>query len=157
MNYSFASHLDCPICHSEFSVESIHQLCHCGSPLLVKYHLQELKSRLTKDEVSTRKDFSLWRYHELLPVLDKNHVVTLGEGFTPLIKTENIGRCYSIKNLYMKMKESFLQGPSKHAALRLAFLKRRNSVSAPLPCRQTEMQAERGHFIRPVLALKHMW
>ncbi|MFD0049620.1 threonine synthase [Actinomycetes bacterium NPDC127524] len=102
MNYSFASHLDCPKCHSVFPVDSIHQLCHCGSPLLVKYHLQELKNRLTKDEVRSRKDFSLWRYHELLPVMDENHVVTLGEGFTPLIKMEKIGHCYSIKNLYMK-------------------------------------------------------
>jgi threonine synthase len=27
----------------------------------------------------------MWRYHELLPVRDEKHVVTLGEGMTPLL------------------------------------------------------------------------
>ena len=32
----------------------------------------------------------MWRYHELLPVRDKRHVLTLGEGMTPLLNAPNL-------------------------------------------------------------------
>ena len=33
----------------------------------------------------TARPPSLWRYRELLPVRDDAHVVTMGEGMTPLL------------------------------------------------------------------------
>ncbi len=32
----------------------------------------------------------MWRYHELLPVCEKHHVLTLGEGMTPLLTAPNL-------------------------------------------------------------------
>ncbi|MRN51901.1 hypothetical protein [Paenibacillus monticola] len=85
MSYSYLSHLDCPQCGETYGADSIQQLCVCGSPLLVRYKLDILKEEWSREALLGRKP-DLWRYHELLPVLDCNNVVTLGEGMTPLLE-----------------------------------------------------------------------
>ncbi|MGP1906705.1 threonine synthase [Metabacillus sp. JX24] len=101
MSYSYVSHLECPKCGTEYSVKDVQQLCTCGSPLLVRYHLDQVKSMLTKEEISRREN-SLWRYHELLPVEDPKHVVSMGEGMTPLLKMDRLGSEYGLTQLLMK-------------------------------------------------------
>ncbi|MGX1194739.1 threonine synthase [Metabacillus sp. SLBN-84] len=101
MSYSYVSHLECPKCGTEYSVKDVQQLCTCGSPLLVRYHLDQVKSTLTKEEISRREN-SLWRYHELLPVEDAKHVVSMGEGMTPLLKMDRLGTEYGLTQLLMK-------------------------------------------------------
>jgi threonine synthase len=44
----------------------------------------------------------LWRYHELLPVQEAGHVVTLGEGMTPLLALPELGRALGVPRLLMK-------------------------------------------------------
>lgn len=99
--YSYVSHLECPKCGAEYSVKDVQQLCTCGSPLLVRYHLDQVKSTLTKEEIGSREN-SLWRYHELLPVEDPKHVVSMGEGMTPLLKMDRLGAEYGLTQLLMK-------------------------------------------------------
>ena len=45
---------------------------------------------------------TLWRYRELLPVLDDRNIVSLGEGLTPLTALSGIAAKYAFGNLYMK-------------------------------------------------------
>ncbi|MFP7732079.1 threonine synthase [Priestia aryabhattai] len=101
MPFSYVSHLYCPKCKKEYSTKEKHQLCECGSPLLVAYDLERLKANLTPEAVQSR-EANLWRYHELLPVEDPKNVVSLGEGMTPLIKMPKLGKEMDIQNLYMK-------------------------------------------------------
>lgn len=101
MPYSFISHLACPKCKAEYNVDEKHQLCICGSPLLVKYNLEEIKRHVKREDLLTRSS-DLWRYHELLPVQNQSNVVSLGEGMTPLISMSSIGKDMLIDNLYMK-------------------------------------------------------
>ena len=101
MPFSYVSHLSCPKCQSVYSSDEIHQLCACGSPLLVKYHLEELAFSLKPSDLMTRPS-TLWRYHEWLPVQSEDNVVTLGEGVTPLIPMPRIGREMGIAHFYMK-------------------------------------------------------
>ena len=79
----------------------IHNLCECGKPLLVAYDLDAARITLTKDILRTRIS-SLWRYEEVLPLVDKHNRVTLGEGFTPLHHAANLGRELGIADLYIK-------------------------------------------------------
>lgn len=44
----------------------------------------------------------MWRYHELLPVVEEEYVVTLGEGMTPLLALPRLGEDYGISSLLMK-------------------------------------------------------
>jgi threonine synthase len=43
----------------------------------------------------------MWRYKELLPPEETN-IISLGEGFTPLVKCSSLGEKLGLKNLYVK-------------------------------------------------------
>jgi len=45
---------------------------------------------------------TIWRYHELLPILNKEKVVNLGAGFTTLHKCDRLAETFGLKNLYVK-------------------------------------------------------
>ena len=97
----FASHLECPKCDAHYETEQPHQLCSCGSPLLVRYDLEKVGSNMSKEQVAGRLP-DLWRYRELLPVVDESNIVTMGEGMSPLLKLERLGAEVGLSNLYMK-------------------------------------------------------
>ncbi|WP_270584178.1 threonine synthase [Bacillus smithii] len=101
MQYSYVSHLECPKCHEVYSTETVQQLCKCGSPLLVRYKLNEVKAAIKKEDLQQREK-SLWRYHELLPVKHEENVVSLGEGMTPIIHMKRLGEKIQIPHLYIK-------------------------------------------------------
>ena len=48
------------------------------------------KATLNLDALKTRET-SLWRYEEVL-LVDQDDAITLGEGFTPLLNTRNLGK-----------------------------------------------------------------
>ncbi len=98
---SFITNLYCPKCGQVYDYKVKQQLCTCGSPLLVKYDLESAKKVLRKDIIATR-EANLWRYKEILPVLDDENIVTLGEGLTPLLPLKNAGKLSNIENLYIK-------------------------------------------------------
>ena len=101
MTHSYATHLSCPKCKNTYSIEGIHQLCSCGSPLLVRYDLAKAKSKVSKESLSGRES-TLWRYHEFLPVLQKENIVSLGEGFTPITSLNRLGSSSSLPSLFLK-------------------------------------------------------
>jgi threonine synthase len=95
------SHLECPKCGLTPSPDEVVGVCVCGSPLLARYDLEEVRDSLSKDELASRPP-DLWRYHELLPVRAPENVVTLGEGMTPLLPLPVLGRELGVANLLMK-------------------------------------------------------
>ncbi|ODP27778.1 Threonine synthase [Paenibacillus nuruki] len=101
MTYSYVSHLECPVCEKTYDVSTIQQLCTCGSPLLVRYDLDLVRNEVKRSSIRER-NHDLWRYHELLPVQHEDHVVTLGEGMTPLLPMPELGQSYGLNHLYMK-------------------------------------------------------
>jgi len=44
----------------------------------------------------------MWRYYELMPVINPENVVTLGEGMTPLIGAKRLGKSLGCSNLMIK-------------------------------------------------------
>jgi len=44
----------------------------------------------------------MWKYRELFPVQDEANIVTLGEGWTPLLPSERIGPELGLKHLFFK-------------------------------------------------------
>ena len=44
----------------------------------------------------------MWRYFELMPVREEANVVTLGEGFTPILKAERLGSDLGCSDLHIK-------------------------------------------------------
>ena len=44
----------------------------------------------------------LWRYAEVLPVERAENIVSLGEGWTPLLRSERLGASLGLRHLYIK-------------------------------------------------------
>lgn len=101
MSFSYLTGLHCPKCNQVYDADQIQHLCLCGAPLLVDYDLNELKKHVSPANLVGRSN-DLWRYHELLPVRDPQNIVTLGEGMTPLLPMNRIGRDMGIDHLLMK-------------------------------------------------------
>src|SRR6476646_5644068 len=86
------THLECGLCGLKHEAQRLHNLCTaCGKPLLVRYDLERAKMTLTKESLAARRP-DLWRYREVLPVDDDANIVSLGEGWTPGLRTSRLGR-----------------------------------------------------------------
>jgi threonine synthase len=98
--WSALDHLECPRCALTHDAFVRQGLCPaCGAPLLARYDLSAVTT--TSEQVSRRAP-DLWRYHELLPVSAPEHVVTLGEGMTPLLPAPRLGAEIGVPGLLVK-------------------------------------------------------
>jgi threonine synthase len=96
------THLECAACAATHEARLLHNLCReCGKPLLVRYDLDRAAASLTKESLRDRSP-DLWRYREVLPVDRDENIVTLGEGFTPLVRALRLGARLGLTNLYIK-------------------------------------------------------
>lgn len=84
-HFSYLSHLQCSVCHRQYEADQLQTISPCcARPLLAKYDLAAVARHVKRDEIARREN-SIWRYHELLPVSEEARVLTLGEGMTPLL------------------------------------------------------------------------
>ena len=97
------THLECALCGLRHEANTLQNLCiTCGKPLLVRYDLEKAAAKLTRESLKTRES-NLWRYREVLPVVNEANIVSLGEGWTPLFKTDRLAATLPIKlDLYIK-------------------------------------------------------
>ncbi|HVW06744.1 MAG TPA: threonine synthase [Vicinamibacterales bacterium] len=103
---TFFSHLECsvPCGAGPSDPRQIHQRCVCGAPLLARYDLTAAR-RWPKSTLAGR-EASMWRYREILPLLQSpkglDAAVSLGEGWTPLVRARRLGATLSLRRLYVK-------------------------------------------------------
>jgi len=96
------THLECAACNLEHEAQRLLNLCRdCGKPLLVRYDLNAAARTLTKESLAGRRS-DLWRYREVLPVEDDANIVSLGEGWTPLLHAGRLGKQIGFDELYIK-------------------------------------------------------
>jgi threonine synthase len=67
----------------------------------VRYDLAQAARTLKKESLVGRRS-DLWRYREVLPVEDDDNIISLGEGWTPLLRAGRLGRKVGIDQLYIK-------------------------------------------------------
>jgi threonine synthase len=89
--------LQCRECKREYPSTFKYICDECFGPLDVKYDFPTIN----KNTFSNREN-TYWRYFELLPIEDKKNIVSIGAGFTPLTKAENLGKILGLNNLYIK-------------------------------------------------------
>lgn len=56
---------------------------------------------MTKESMAGREP-NMWRYREVMPVVDPANIVTLGEGFTPLRQAGRLGKHLGMSDLLIK-------------------------------------------------------
>lgn len=98
MAYSYLSHLSCARTELRYDADQIQNLSASGAPLLARYDLDALRDLWRPEQLLSRPP-TLWRYHELLPVRDPRHIVTLGEGMTPLLPLSALGKAFGLADL----------------------------------------------------------
>ncbi|SHK49603.1 threonine synthase [Pseudonocardia thermophila] len=101
MTFSALSHLECSRTGAALDADVVQGVSAAGAPLLARYDLERVAATVKPAEVAHRPP-DLWRYHEVLPVRDRAHVVTLGEGMTPLLPLPRHGARIGLPRLLMK-------------------------------------------------------
>jgi threonine synthase len=89
--------LKCRECGKEYEPQFRYVCEECFGPLDVTYRELSI-SRHTFES----REKTYWRYFELLPIADKNNVVSLNAGLTPLQNAEQLGEKLGLKNLFIK-------------------------------------------------------
>jgi threonine synthase len=95
------THLECSACPKRYEAGKAWNLCECGAPLLVRYDLAAARQGWSREWLASGPS-SMWRYAPVLPVSQPSALVTLGEGWTPLIKARNYGASAGLPNLWVK-------------------------------------------------------
>ncbi len=102
MIHVFEKNFRCHECGETYSTDRIRYRCDCGGSLDVTYDYREIRDRLTWQILNSRQ-FDHHRYREFYPVVQNQHIVSMGEGGTPLIPAETIGDRLGLNNLYFKL------------------------------------------------------
>jgi threonine synthase len=92
--------LRCRACGHEHAAVATHLCELCFGPLEVTYDYEAIGARVSRESIEAGPP-SLWRYRDLLPV-GAGDLVELGEGFTPLVHTRNLGAELGLRNLHLK-------------------------------------------------------
>jgi threonine synthase len=93
--------LSCPKCGWKAPSRSVFRCASCGVVLEASVELGHLtRSHLL--EIRKRPEATIWRWFEFLPVEDRSTIVSLGEGYTPLLRAVRLGREIGLAQLYLK-------------------------------------------------------
>src|SRR5919106_1236520 len=92
--------LKCRECGKDYEPQFRYVCEECFGPLDVQY---KFHSDINRDIFSSRKEKSYWRYFEMLPIANKNNIVNLHAGLTPLQKADRLAKeIGGLKNLFIK-------------------------------------------------------
>lgn len=104
--------LACRTCGQKKTFHIQGSKCECGGTLLVEYDMERVKRTLTKESLRARVS-TMWRYAELLPVSKLEHIVSLGEGWTPLVRLHAAEQALPLHRLWVKREEQNPTGSFK--------------------------------------------
>ena len=93
----------CIKCGTEFEAGRETYTCtKCDGVLEIIYDYEYIKTQINREKLASRKDFSMWRYLEFLPVEEGSRFGPLRSGWSPLYKTDALGEILGLKNLFIK-------------------------------------------------------
>ena len=99
---SYLKHLECTYCGLIHSGHEPNRLCvDCGKVLYPRYDIEKARLEVNKENLKVR-DSNMWRYFEMMPVLDFKNVVTLGEGFTPILSASRLSERLGCQDIVIK-------------------------------------------------------
>ena len=117
---SHLTHLECSRCAQTYDPNVPQNLCtECGKPLFPRYALDKIAQTWDKSSLSGR-EASMWRYAELLPVIDSCHIVSLNESVTPLLLAQRLADFLGLEALWVKDESRLPTGSFKARGLAMA-------------------------------------
>ena len=83
----------CIKCGAEYEAHPNLTTCKaCGGILDIKYDYAHIKASVSPDEMKDRRDYSMWRYREFLPIEGNSKVPKLRVGWSPFTKPTDLQR-----------------------------------------------------------------
>ena len=119
---SHISHLECPQCRRKHSADSLTTFCVCGSTLFAKYDINSIQEEIESGGFPSDLN-SMWRYSQLLPVKSPSYIISLGEGWTPLLLSRQLGKHMGLRMLRIKDEAQNPTGSFKDRGLSVAVSK----------------------------------
>ncbi|WP_428657921.1 threonine synthase [Runella sp.] len=115
---SHAVSVKCSACEKEYALNELLTFSPCCTkPLLVNYDLTDLSKEALLPKTS------LWRYEALLPVMNPENIVSLGEGMTPILSLQRLSGEYGFEQLYLKDESANPTGSFKARGMSVAISK----------------------------------
>jgi threonine synthase len=97
---SFVKCLKCKECSATIDEQAVNVCEFCFGPLEVEYDFAAIYKSVSRSQIQNGPN-TMWRYHQFLPV-NKEDVIDINTGFTPLIHAKNLGHKLGLDQLYIK-------------------------------------------------------
>jgi threonine synthase len=114
----YVTHLESALDGTKLDAGKV-QTTHQGRPLWVRYDLARVRSTVRPEDFAKREP-SLWRYRQLLPLPASAEPVSLGEGLTPVIPCPRLGRELRLPDLWVKDESQLPTGSFKSRGMTVA-------------------------------------
>jgi len=132
---------DCLGCRAAYPPDQDLLLCPaCENLLEARYDLARFGREMDRDAIA-RRPAGVWRWTELLPVLDPARTVTLGEGGTPFLRSERLARACGVRELWLKSDAANPTGSLKDRSITVSATKAVEFGYGVLACDSTGNKA----------------
>ncbi len=120
---SFVDKLVCDSCGAEYAPSSkLFKCSKCDGSLSIQFNYEAVAEQISKASLRNRRGTSQEKYIELLPI-ERECIVSLGEGGTNLRRCERIGQILGLENLFAKDETRNPSGSFKDRAAGVAISK----------------------------------
>lgn len=95
----------CVLCGAEYDIGQVEYVCpkHGNEGVLdVVYDYGFIRRHLSKEGLANNRDYSIWRYANLLPIANRELAPPLQVGWTPLYHAQRLGAQMGLTQLYVK-------------------------------------------------------
>ncbi len=131
----FVVGLGCRECARTYAPEALHVCEFCFGPLEVAYDLGALRRTVTRERIEAGPP-NMWRYADLLPVSGESPV-SLGAGFTPLIRADRLSAELGLGEVWVKDDTRNPTGSFKDRVVAVALTKARELGFKVAACAST--------------------
>lgn len=131
----FVTGLCCRSCASVYPAGAQSFCEECFGPLEVDYDYERIRQSVTKEAIAAGPA-NLWRYAGLLPV-DDTSPISLGAGYTPLIRAERLSAELGLRDLWIKDDTRNPTGSFKDRVVSVALTKARELGFKVAACAST--------------------
>lgn len=127
----------CIRCGKEYEADPNVTTCECGGILDIIYDYDYIKAHFTKETLKNRKDPTMWRYRELLPVEETTEAPPLRVGGSPLYEEPRLAEQLGLKKLWVKDDGLNPTASLKDRASAMAVAKAREAGAEVIACSST--------------------
>ncbi|GKX30021.1 threonine synthase [Vallitalea longa] len=136
----FVKNYRCTLCGREYSKnEKLYTCPECGEKgiLDVEYDYDGLKNILSQSYFDNNRNYSMWRYKDIISVEDEYLDETLRVGWTPLYKSKSLADKIGLKELYIKDEGLNPTASLKDRASAVAVIKAKEEEKKTIACSST--------------------